>query len=62
MVRSVGLMEISTKENLMLIIYKDMVDIHGLMVDNIKVFGRIIRCMVRVYLYGLMVVNIKDNI
>lgn len=33
----------------------------GLMVDNTKVRGRIIKCMEEVYFYGQMVGNMKDN-
>ena len=33
----------------------------GLMVENMKVHGKIIRCMGKVLLFGLMGGNIKEN-
>ena len=41
---------------------KDMDDIPGLMVDNMKGFGKITKCMGKVLLYGRMGANIKDSI
>ena len=32
------------------------------MVENIMVIGKLIKCMVKVFLLGLMVEGIKDNI
>jgi hypothetical protein len=32
------------------------------MADNMKVHGEIIKCMAEVFSFGLMVVNMKDNI
>ena len=57
----VGLTEIDMKVSSMLITLRDMEDIPGLMGDNMKGFGKIIKCMGKVLLYGLMGVNTKDS-
>jgi len=58
---SVGLMAIDMKESSNTIILKGMVDISGLMDDNTKDFGKIIKCMEKVLLYGQMAENISEN-
>lgn len=62
MVLFVGLTEIDMKVNLMRTTLKDMEDIPGLMVGNMKGFGKITKCMGKVLLYGRMGANIKDSI
>lgn len=48
-------------DNFISIILKDSDIIFGLMVDNIKDTGKIIKCMEKDYLHGLMEENIKVN-
>ena len=39
-------------ENFNIIRYKEEVSIHGMMVENMKVNGKTIKCMVKVHLHG----------
>jgi hypothetical protein len=57
-----GLMEADMMDNFTTIIYKASDIISGQMDDNIKVYGKIIKCMAKEYLLGQMVEYIKDNI
>ncbi len=61
MEHSVGLTETNMKVSSKPIILKAMVDTFGLTAASLKAFGKTIRCMVKARLYGLMVVNTKEN-
>jgi len=50
------------KANFILIKFKDMDIMFGLMVENMKVYGKIIKCMVKVFSVGRMEENMKDSI
>ena len=57
MVLFVGLTEIDMKVNSTRTTLKDMDDIPGLMVDNMKGFGKITKCMELVFSNGKMARN-----
>ncbi len=61
MEHSYGQMEADMMESSISIILKVLDIIFGLMEDNIKVFGKIIKCMVEVCLLGQMEENMKEN-
>jgi hypothetical protein len=50
------------KVNFILIKFKDMDIMFGPMEENMKVCGKIIKCMVKVFLAGQMEENMKDSI
>lgn len=49
-------------DNLIIIIFKDMVLTHGWTVGNMKDFGKKIKCMEKESFIGLIEENTKDNI
>ncbi len=57
-----GLMGQLIKVNFISIKLKDMVTTSGLMVENMKDYGKITRCMAEAFLRGLMADNMKANI
>lgn len=56
-----GSMETSMKENLRRITSKVMADIFGSMEENMRVSGKITKCMERVLSSGPMVEDMKEN-
>jgi len=56
-----GLTKAPTRESSKIITYKDLGIMSGLMEENMRVHGGIIRCMVEAYLCGQMAENIKEN-
>ena len=57
-----GQMDLFIMANFNIIILRELVNINGLMVDLITVIGKIIKCMDRVYSFGLMEEDMKENI
>jgi len=57
-----GQMDLAFKGNFMIIIFKVMALTSGVMEEYIMVHGLPIKCMVRVFLHGLMAKFTKDNI
>lgn len=58
---SFGEIIVDLMDNLKTIVFKDLVTMFGQMVDNMKEFGKVIKCMVRVSFYGLIKENTKAN-
>lgn len=57
-----GQINLLTVEILLITTFMDREGIGGLMVENTMAIGNVIRCMVKVFLHGQMVVNMMDNI
>jgi len=60
MVHSYGLMEADMKANLRTTILKVLETMFGLMAENMKGLGKIIKCMEEVFSLGLMAVDMKE--
>lgn len=60
MAHSFGLMEADMKVNLRTTILKVLETMFGLMVENMKGLGKIIKCMEEVFSLGLMVADMKE--
>lgn len=57
-----GQMALNSRVSLLRMTLKDMASIHGLMIENMKVNGRLTRWMVRVHSIGLIRESMKESI